>query len=1222
MRDISVIGLLFRRLAQEWVLIPIIFVTVVMTCFLAAGFPIYLDSLDRLAFHRELDQKVGEYLNINIFVSRVPLTRTAIQANEDALTDAVEIHIDGAVPFKERFLKTGTFFAGLPTSPLPEHDPMGRIVSRGHFQSLTNLEGNAHFVHGRMATGMVGEGDRGPTIEAVISQPTAQRFDLVVGSTVSLAPTITHTKRITAKIVGILEADDPLSEFWRYPGLFLDPGVILEMPEPGIDVRREPPVALFVEHGILVDVVGETYPGSLAVPFWFILAKTDHIKKWTIPEAQKRLEGFENEISKSMPGADFLTGGFSTIVKELNRKSFISRLPILVFLVIMIAALLSCVVMVASCLASRREGDLAMIRTRGGSTFQVLRLYGLEAFVLVVIAVVIAPFLAMGAVAMAGKLPQFTQATGGAMLQVKLTGTPFLAALGAGAFSLAILLIPSLLSGRSGLALQKLRSSRPPNKPFFHRYHLDWVLFVLGALILWEINVRGQLVSGGLFNEIGVNETLLLAPALFLVVAGLVFVRIFPLVVRFLSGESADLVHFLMLALMFVLLFTLGVPRLLEAGVWHSVMQVTPVLAFGTLYFAANRIEGFIPKVTLIMTQVGAVALLVYQGDAESDETVLISAIVLIGIVCAQLIFLCLNGLAKSSPVWLSLSLWKMTRNPLQYTWLMVLLLLATGLCVLSVTVGGTLDQGQRDKVQYDVAADLRVSGISANSRITPSSIEEALVENPGVFGSARAYRDSGHFGSVEFSLLGLEVDEFSQISWYRPDFSNMALGDAMKTLHSSNSVGPILIPASAGHIGLWARPEEKYSELFVWVVLGDSSGQLRVVSLGQINSLEWQKLEAEIPSELVHPRTLIAVQVFEPAGRLMSLGSFASQVKGTPGIVHFDDINSRGKSKNEEVVLEDFEGGMNWRTIVTGAVEPDHISVTGGAFHGQASARFSFSADRNRLVRGFHRSPVGDAIPAVVSTSFQHASGVSEGDRFVARVDNRYVPFVVVGFVEYFPTLSPERGGFVIVSLDALMYHVNLVSEQKQVTPNELFVKTLPGTEKITLEKARQIATGVGSVQGTHELIDSFQNDPLSGVGLRSLVFVALGIFVVSVSVGCLSFFISSKEQNINEAGILQTIGISRIQLFWLFAVENGFVLITGVALGTWAGLQISSLMVSALSGTVKGGALPPVIVATDWTLVCWALGVLAAAVFTSLLIVNRVVLLSHAKVLSRSTD
>ena len=627
MNDISVVVLLFKRLAQEWALLLITFTAVVMACMLAAGSPVYLDSLDRLAFDKELDQEIGEYLNINIFVSRLPLTRIAIQANEDALNYAVESHIDGAVFSQERFLKTGTFLAGLPTSPLPEHERLRRTVSRGHFQSLTNLEANANFIHGRMATDNIEAGDRGPAIEAVISEPTAQRFSLVVGSLVSLTPTAAHPKRVTAEIVGILEPDDPTSEFWRYPGLFLDPGVILEMPELGVDVRQEPPVALFVEDGILVDVVGETYPGSLAVPFWFILTNTDHIKKWSISEAQRRLKDFENEIVKSMPGSDFLTGGFSAILEELHRKSFINRLPILVTLIIMIATLLSCVVMVASCLARRREGDLAMIRTRGGSTIEVLRLYGLEAAVLTVGAFAITPFLAIGTVAMAGKLPQFTQSTGGAMLQTELTGTTFLAALGAGAFSLALLLIPSLLIGRRGLVLHRLRSSRPPTKPFFHRYYLDAALLVLGALIFWEINARGQLVSGGLFDEMGVNETLLLAPVLFLVVAGLVFVRVFPLIVRFLSGESGDLIHFLMLALMVVLVSAAGISEILEGGVWASVPHLIPLLAFGALYFATGRVGRFIPKLTLIMAQGGVAALFVYQRDNELNETALIPAL-------------------------------------------------------------------------------------------------------------------------------------------------------------------------------------------------------------------------------------------------------------------------------------------------------------------------------------------------------------------------------------------------------------------------------------------------------------------------------------------------------------------------------------------------------------------------------------------------------------------
>ena len=37
------------------------------------------------------------------------------------------------------------------------------------------------------------------------------------------------------------------------------------------------------------------------------------------------------------------------------------------------------------------------------------------------------------------------------------------------------------------------------------------------------------------------NETLLLAPVLFLIVVALVFIRFFPLVVRFMSGESPAL---------------------------------------------------------------------------------------------------------------------------------------------------------------------------------------------------------------------------------------------------------------------------------------------------------------------------------------------------------------------------------------------------------------------------------------------------------------------------------------------------------------------------------------------------------------------------------------------------------------------------------------------------------------------------------------------------------
>ena len=56
---------------------------------------------------------------------------------------------------------------------------------------------------------------------------------------------------------------------------------------------------------------------------------------------------------------------------------------------------------------------------------------------------------------------------------------------------------------------------------------LDLGLLLLGGLIFWELRSRDQLVVGGLFKDVQINEVLLLAPVLFLTVVGLLFIRFF-----------------------------------------------------------------------------------------------------------------------------------------------------------------------------------------------------------------------------------------------------------------------------------------------------------------------------------------------------------------------------------------------------------------------------------------------------------------------------------------------------------------------------------------------------------------------------------------------------------------------------------------------------------------------------------------------------------------------
>ena len=201
--------------------------------------------------------------------------------------------------------------------------------------------------------------------------------------------------------------------------------------------------------------------------------------------------------------------------------------------------------MMVTYLVDSREREFALLKTRGAGLSHLGRLYALEGVAMAALAVVLAPFVAMALVGLLGLFPPFREMTGGGLMPVRLDASPFLVSLAVGMVSLAIFVAPGLASGRGGVLLQRLRMSRPPSLPLFHRYYMDVAVLVLGGLIFWEMSQRGHVVSGGLFKELEVNEVLLLGPVVFLIALALVFVRLFPLVMRYVIGESLALVHLL-----------------------------------------------------------------------------------------------------------------------------------------------------------------------------------------------------------------------------------------------------------------------------------------------------------------------------------------------------------------------------------------------------------------------------------------------------------------------------------------------------------------------------------------------------------------------------------------------------------------------------------------------------------------------------------------------------
>jgi hypothetical protein len=1182
MHQLSTLRFIIKRLADDWKLLLSIFLGVTVATTLIAGTPVYLRALQRLSLNTAIDRSSEVFLDIFALAPHIPLDGSSVQRADQLLDDAIQRNISEIYQGRERYVKAPTFLVGLPDRPLTGAD--GDRVSRGYFQYLSNIENHVNFIEGRMATDTITQGPRGPVVEAVIGVEAAKVFDLKAGDAVVLTPSLGDRTRMTATIVGVIDPADPTERYWQHnANVFLEPAPLEEVPDVGVEVDpEEPPLSLFITREALIEGVGKAYPGTVVNSTWFVFVDKEALKKWPIDKARGSVAALDNALSSEMQGSAVFTG-IKRLIAEFENRSFFSSVPLLLLLSIMVMTVLYYLAMMVSYLVQSRESDVALLRSRGTSTLQLLRLYAIEGLVLVTLAVMLAPFLAMGLVAAAGMLPYLQELTKGSLLPVELHWQPFAVAAGAGLLSLAIFVVPGVVGARAGLVIHKLRSSRPPSMPFFQRYYLDVALLVIGGLVFWELQARGHFVSGGLFKGIQVNEALLLAPILFLTAVALLFMRFFPLFVRYISGESPTLIHLLVAATLVALAPATAAREVRDGSDLGWVFPVIVLMALAGAYWATTQRAQRAWSVTAGMVlQAALVALFLWLEPPEARHISFVPTVSLIAIVPAQLLFALFKSLSRLAPVWLSMGLWHMARNPLQYSWLVLLLVLVTGLGVLATSVGGTLNRSYQERILYDVAADIRVSAVPGYLARGRQALKEVYATIPGVTSVSLALRGGGttgsNFAGDQFDVLALESQDFQYISWYRDDFSERPLSGIMRALQPPARVEPLIIPERATRLGVWAKPLDSYANVFLWMVIQDGRGITRTVTLGRVGEPEWHLMTTEIPTGLEPPLQLVSLQIFEPV--------FGPA--GTPGAILLDDIQAFFGLDGEGVVLEDFEQQVSWTTLATSALSSDRLAPTREDVHrGERSGLFTFGKDTDRGIRGVYRSPTGGPMPVVTSASFQQSTGTRIGDVMIVNVLGRLIPIVIRDTAYYFPTLDPtDDSGFILADLDSLLRHLNIVSPTTTFTPNELFISKASGSGDSVRETVISLVGASELVHDMESQLEAVRLDPLLAVGWKAMMVLALGIIVFTAGLGYVTYLLSFANRSRTEMGFLRSMGMSRRQITGLLSLEHLVVALIGLGLGTWAGFQMSNLMVSSVSVTEEGDpVIPPFILMTDWS-------------------------------------
>ncbi|MDA1258319.1 MAG: ABC transporter permease, partial [Chloroflexi bacterium] len=194
------------------------------------------------------------------------------------------------------------------------------------------------------------------------------------------------------------------------------------------------------------------------------------------------------------------------------------------------------------------------------------------------------PPLAAVVVHVAGFLPGVDGLNQGNGLPVAITSDAYQLAILGGVLSFAAMLLPAVRASRVGLLVRRRGLSRGGGPSFFRRYYLDLVLLAMAVLLFRQLQSQGSLVGENLFGEAVIDQVTLAAPALFLLVAGLVLLRLFPISMELLARALSGRFMYRLVPETFVL----GLWQLARNPSSYSRLSLLFILTAGLGVFAAN----------------------------------------------------------------------------------------------------------------------------------------------------------------------------------------------------------------------------------------------------------------------------------------------------------------------------------------------------------------------------------------------------------------------------------------------------------------------------------------------------------------------------------------------------------------------------------------------------------------------------------------------------------
>ncbi|MCL4560325.1 MAG: FtsX-like permease family protein [Chloroflexi bacterium] len=363
-------------------------------------------------------------------------------------------------------------------------------------------------------------------VEVLISEKVAQELGLQAGEKYTLVnPQAQGANReIEVRIAGMWQAANPQDDYWP-----VDPHALDE--------------TLLVPEETFAGRINSFITDPVSVGTWYLRMDGSRVGADQAGPLISRITTFRQQVDLRLPHTKLEISPLEALDKYRQSAGLLTVLLYAYDIPIMVL-LLAFIALVAQLAVDQRRNEIAMLRSRGATTLQVIGISVVEGGLIGIAAYLIGVPGGSLVAQLIGKTRSFLDFNASSGLDVRIGLTALRTGLIVAGIALAAQVIPSISASGQTIVTYKRELARQLRSPLWQRLGLDFLLLAPVVYGTYLLRRQGSIVlplgMGSANLDIFQNPLLFFVPALGMLALGLIMLRLIPLIMRGVAWVSAQ----------------------------------------------------------------------------------------------------------------------------------------------------------------------------------------------------------------------------------------------------------------------------------------------------------------------------------------------------------------------------------------------------------------------------------------------------------------------------------------------------------------------------------------------------------------------------------------------------------------------------------------------------------------------------------------------------------